>query len=428
MYDAVATLYQTGVNSDAIRLWCKLNQNTQIRIKTSAGMTESVEVGDVIGQGTAGAALVSQLNLDYGLHRYFAGSADEVYYGGVRCEYFAYQDDIGKPCAGVNEAQAANIKLSHMFKEKGLEAHPDKTCYVVFGSKSYKDKVNEQLETNPLYLGDFQVKRKESDRYLGQILHTNGVRASCEATITDREGKIKGATFEVQSIVEDFKMQAIGGMMTAWELWEKAMIPSLLSGAGTWTGITSAEVDKLDWLQDFYWRVILRVPESCPRIALRAETRMIGMKHRIWQYKLSLIKRIKAQSTDTLSRKILEEQITHDWPGLSQEVADICEQLNIPDIRHQDSKDGCFKNAIFEHHYLELKEKIAGSKKMMKHQNDDFRNVQGYMKEKSIEKSRTSFKIRCEMIPEIKGNFKDRNRRKGGEEALKCQECSTGEI
>ena len=80
LYDAVATLYQTGVNSDAIRLWCKLNQNTQIRIKTSAGMTESVEVGDVIGQGTAWAALVSQLNLDYGLHRYFAGSADEVYY------------------------------------------------------------------------------------------------------------------------------------------------------------------------------------------------------------------------------------------------------------------------------------------------------------------------------------------------------------
>ena len=58
------------------------------------------------------------------------------------------------------------------------------------------------------------MKRKESDKYLGQILHTNGARASCEATISDRESKIKGATFEIQSIVEDFKMQAIGGKMT----------------------------------------------------------------------------------------------------------------------------------------------------------------------------------------------------------------------
>ena len=89
------------------------------------------------GQGTAGAALVSQLNLDYGLHNYFSGSAEELYYGQVRCEYVAYQDDIGKPSIGVNEAQAANIKLSHMFKEKGLEAHPDKTCFVVFGSPEY---------------------------------------------------------------------------------------------------------------------------------------------------------------------------------------------------------------------------------------------------------------------------------------------------
>ena len=57
-------------------------------------------MGDVIGRGTAGAALVSQLNIDHGLHNYSRGSADEVYYGGVRCEYFAYQDDIGKPSEG----------------------------------------------------------------------------------------------------------------------------------------------------------------------------------------------------------------------------------------------------------------------------------------------------------------------------------------
>ena len=71
-------------------------------------------------------------------------------------------DDIGKPSIGVNEAQAANIKLSHMFKEKGLEAHPDKTCFVVFGSPEYKDKITEQLKVNPLSLGDFPVKRKGS--------------------------------------------------------------------------------------------------------------------------------------------------------------------------------------------------------------------------------------------------------------------------
>ena len=56
------------------------------------------------------------------------------------------------------------------------------------------------------------------------------------ATISDRAGRIKGAIFEVQSIIETFEMQAIGGIMTGWELWEQALLPSLLSGAGTWMG------------------------------------------------------------------------------------------------------------------------------------------------------------------------------------------------
>ena len=90
---------------------------------------------------------------------------------------------------------------------------------------------------------------------------------------------------------------------------------TLLAVAGTWTGITIVEVDKLDWLQDFFWRVILKVTESCPHIALQVKTRMIGMKHCIWQDKLLLLRRIKAQDTKTLSRKNLEEQIAHKWPG-----------------------------------------------------------------------------------------------------------------
>ena len=78
-------------------------------------MTDTAIVGDVIGQGTAGAALVSQLNLDHGMNDYFGGSSDEIYYGSVRCEYVAYQDDVGKPSAGVRQAQTANIKMSSLF-------------------------------------------------------------------------------------------------------------------------------------------------------------------------------------------------------------------------------------------------------------------------------------------------------------------------
>ena len=62
---------------------------------------------------------------------------------GIRFEYFAYQDDMGKPSEGVKEAQAANVKISNLLMEKGQEAHPDKTCFLVFGGKKCKDQINE---------------------------------------------------------------------------------------------------------------------------------------------------------------------------------------------------------------------------------------------------------------------------------------------
>ena len=65
-------------------------------VKTAAGISESKYVGDCIGQGTAGGALVSQANVDKGLMEYFGDSKEEIHYGSVRIQPLAYQDDVLK--------------------------------------------------------------------------------------------------------------------------------------------------------------------------------------------------------------------------------------------------------------------------------------------------------------------------------------------
>ena len=42
--------------------------------------------------------------------------------------------------------------------------------------------------------GDFVVKERVSDKYLGQVLHSGGLEDSALATVKERSGKIKGAT------------------------------------------------------------------------------------------------------------------------------------------------------------------------------------------------------------------------------------------
>jgi hypothetical protein len=41
-----------------------------------------------------------------------------------------------------------------------------------------------------------ETKKKVKDKWLGEILHEDGVGASVHATIVDREGKVKGVIKE----------------------------------------------------------------------------------------------------------------------------------------------------------------------------------------------------------------------------------------
>ena len=229
IFDVMGELYDINVDPKLCRLWYKFNEETVIKVKTANGMTEEAKAGPCVGQGSSGGALNSQFNLDRGVQAYFSGSSDEYYYGRVRCQGVIFQDDTGRVSSSVQQAQSGNTKLDAVFKDKGLEAHPDKSCFIVCGSKEYKKQVMQELKVTPLSVGKFNMKQEVMVKYLGTVLHEDGVEASIKATIEDRAGKIRGASFEIRSLIEDFRMAALGGLMGAWILWEKALIPSLLA-------------------------------------------------------------------------------------------------------------------------------------------------------------------------------------------------------
>jgi hypothetical protein len=152
--------------------------------------------------------------------------------------------------------------------------------------------------------------------------------------------------------------------MAAWEIWEKALIASLLNASGTWCGICHDRVNLCDDLQNFFWRVMLGVLESCLKIALQSETQMLGMKWRIWQEIFLLLVRIKKHDVNTLCRQKYEEGRKHDWPGLGQEVAEICNVLGIPDVNVEEISKSEVAEAIFENHYKEMMEIIKSKSKL----------------------------------------------------------------
>ena len=55
--------------------------------------------------------------------------------------------------------------------------------------------------------GNIVTKMKTMDKYLGDMIHMDGLAASVNATIEDRVGKVTAAMYEVKAILDDYRIQ-----------------------------------------------------------------------------------------------------------------------------------------------------------------------------------------------------------------------------
>ena len=331
--DALNALYTAGVKGKAYRLWYKLNLNTRIAVQTGAGLTEECDTGETLGQGTVGGALASALNIDEEVNAHFETSQAEICYGSVRFQPVSFQDDILRMSVGRNEAQEGCNRFEAVFKSKLLEIHPTKSCFLVFSpNKKIGESMGQEVMERPLVYDNFEIKRKSEEKWLGDILCERGLAESAEATITSRYGKILTSIFELKSVMEDLRMQIIGGLKCGLDIWELAMVPSLMNNCGTWMNISEKSIEKLDQLQNIFLQCMFSVSQSVPKPALCWDTATLTMQVRVDKAKLSLLHHIKHLENTSLAKQVYIEQHERGWPGLVAECKDITKQWQIPDI------------------------------------------------------------------------------------------------
>ena len=418
--DAMESLTRAKVKRKLYRVWFKLNI-TKIRVRTGAGYTEEAEVGAVTAQGAGGSALISSLNLDLGVNDFFAGSVDEDFYGRVRLQPHIWCDDILRSANNINSVRVGNIKLDTMRKQKQLSFHPEKSVYLLYGNPKLQESMRNEIRMEPITLGSIRVKEVLEESYLGDRLSSLGLAASVEATVKDREGKIKGSIYELKAVVEDIRMQCVGGMRSALDLYSSCILSSLLTNCGTWTEIKDETIKKLDHLQNTFLRAVLQVPVSTPVLALRASTGLLGMKWIIWKEKILLVMAIRRQEEEGLARTVLEEQISMGWPGLAQEVSKIRKQLGLPDACKEDVDKTEVAEAIVFNHMKVLKEEmeVKAPKKLKKLREKDFRKCQPYC-ELTLSECRMGFRLDCYML-DCRSNMKKRYKND-----LICRACDPG--
>ena len=240
---------------------------------------------------------------------------------------------------------------------------------------------------------------KKKKKWLGEIIDCNG--DSISATIQSRKGRIYNAIHEVIAIVEDTRMQRLGGLQSGLDLWEIGIIPSLLSNSGTWSGLKNTNIKELDEIQDYFLKRLLLVPSSTPKPALLYDTETLKMKYRIKKNILNFVKHTAMLEPNCLAKEILEEQLLNNWCGLVHDAVEISEELELDGLMDCDVSKKMFKkitkSTIRKENDKEIKEEIGRYKKMSILRDEETKKNR-YIKENNIPNARVIFKHCCDMF------------------------------
>ena len=88
-----------------------------------------------------------------------------------------------------------------------------------------------------------------------------------------------------------------------------------MTNCANWMEVKKKTEDKLDGIQDLFGKVVLQMPQSTPKLSIRAARGLLGSRHRIWQQKVLLVLAIWQQEEGSQAREVLEEQVRMGWPG-----------------------------------------------------------------------------------------------------------------
>ena len=262
--DIMNELHGVGLKGKLYRILYKLNEKRIIKVNTAVGSTDEEEVAEGVGQGSLEGAVISATGLGRGVNSFFKSSQWEAFYGSVRLQPSLYQDDIGRMVSNLLAAQAGNTFLSTMMESKLLNFNVLKSVFLVVGNCEETEKIKEQVTEKPLMLSGKIMKNVVQYDYLGMVVHEGGAGASAAATVNKRVGRVKQLIFEIKAVLEDCRLETVGGLISGLDLWEMMVLPYLYFSSECWTDISKETMKKLTDLHLLFYRSLLASGRGAP--------------------------------------------------------------------------------------------------------------------------------------------------------------------
>ena len=396
---------EAGIDPKSYRMWYLLNEDTDIRVKTSVGLSMFARIKDSIGQGSVGAALVSSLNIGSAIEKTFKDNKS-TFIGRVGLNSLIFQDDISKMNENLDQAREGCIMIDRTLKQKLLSLNYDKSRFLIIGSEKFRKKTLKEVEKNPMKMGSGVVSHSESEKYLGDLINEKGCEQSITDTIKERTRKLKSKCDDIIQIAESPLMGGLNCGSVAFKLYEAQIISSLLHNSESWIGINDKHIQLLQKFQDEFIRKVLRLPSSAPKAIMQYDTGLWPMEWRIKYKKLNFVRGIMLKPSSNITKKILYQEFLNKIDGLATECNRICIDLNIDFLLTNTLTKQYIKRAVQNRIKIDNETAMLNSKKVNDRLFIDDQANNFYLNTMSIAHCRLWFRYRARGIVGVKANTK----------------------
>ena len=403
-YECINDLYDAGMRNDKLALLFRMNENAQVAIKTSQGMTERFPIKKIIMQGTVWGSLFCTATMDK-LPKMMYNTPDLLYKykGEVSVPPLEMVDDIltVKKCG--LEALEMNSKVNAFIELKKLKLAEKKCVQIHIGNKCGP--------CEKLLVHDVEMQSAQEVKYLGDMVHENGKPNS---TVSSRIKRGYAIVSQILALLNDLPLGNLRievglALRQAW------LINGILFNCEVWNKTTKYQEEQLMSIDKYLLRGILSAHAKTPIEFIYLETGALPLSYVMSARRMIYLQTILKRHNEEIIRKVYECQKRNPSPGdwceqLKEDFTNINMHIQDEHIAAMDSTvyKKLIKEAVRNKAYRDLEILKAGHSKVRENIYSGLLGPQVYLTDRSVTTQQRSviFGLKSRTLRGIKHNFK----------------------
>ena len=288
-------MWKLGLKTDLLPIIYKLNEESEITVKTPLGNTNRFIIPRVCKQGTVLIPPLCSASVAECCDEHKTGGAS---IGSLVIRSLAFMDDLMDLNTTVRDSHSAHNDVTFFSKKKNMPLNEDKCICMAVNNKH-------PHPTPVLTLNNKTLKMKKEAKYLGDVFNENGNNSGL---IKDRKNTaircLISCMAECQSITRGVKVIRSKAL-----LYKSVYLQTVIFNCEAWDNLTKTDIHQLEILQMKYLKRMLQVPKATPNNIVMLELGVIPIEMEIKSRQLNFYHKIlQLEESDPVKQAFEQEK------------------------------------------------------------------------------------------------------------------------